>query len=502
MCGVFFAFGYIGGMKLVTAGQMQELDRQTIQIDRIRQKTLMRRAGRAVAETARNLLPRRGRVLVLAGPGNNGADALIAGDLLKKAGFRVTEWSAQKSEISNLKFEMADLVIDGLFGIGLSRPVKGKFKEAIDALNRARRRHPALRVLAVDIPSGLNADSGKPMGAAIAADQTVTFGLPKIGLVQQTAADFVGTLTVADIGFSASRVERIKSAAEYLTQADVAPLIRARKPGSYKGDFGHVLVVAGSEGLHGAAWIAAHGALAAGAGLVTLAVPRSIYEVIASQCRQVMVAPIEDEGRGFFTDKSWNSLEPLLAKKTALAIGPGFGRARETGAFLERLLAAARAAVVLDADGLSLLAGRAGLLRRLKVPAILTPHPGEMARLLGSTSRRVQANRLGTASGFASRHHVVLVLKGARTVIADPAGPVWVNSTGNAGLASGGSGDVLTGVIAGLAAQRLTAAEAAKLGVFIHGLAADRLAEGPIVTGIKVEKLLDAIPAVIRSCRP
>jgi NAD(P)H-hydrate epimerase len=340
------------------------------------------------------------------------------------------------------------------------------------------------------------------MGSAVVADLTVTFGLPKLGLVQQSAADFVGKLRVADIGFSPARVARIKSAADYLTEADIRPLIRPRKPGSYKSDFGHVLVVAGSEGLHGAAWIAAHGALAAGAGLVTLAVPRSIYEVVASQCRQVMVAPIEDGGLGCFCQRSWKALEPLLAKKTALAVGPGLGRAKETGAFLEKLLAAARTPVVLDADGLSLLAGRTRLLRSLKAPAILTPHPGEMARLLGSTPRRVQADRLKIAAAFASKHHVLLLLKGARTVIAEPAGPVWVNSTGNAGLASGGSGDVLTGVIAGFAAQRLTPAEAAKLGAFIHGLAADRLASGPVLTGIKVEKLLEAIPDAIKFCRP
>ncbi len=488
-------------MKLVTARQMQELDRQTIQLDKVPQKTLMRLAGRAVADAARAMLRRRGRVLVLAGTGNNGADAVIAGNLLKRAGYlvRIANVRNQKSEIRNWIGE-ADLVIDGLFGTGLSRPVRGEFKRVIELLNGAKRANPALHVLAVDIPSGLNADTGKPMGAAVTADMTVTFGLPKLGLVQQSAANQVGKLRVADIGFSPDRIERIKTAAEYLTEEEIRPLVRARKPGSYKSDYGHVLVVAGSEGLHGAAWIAAHGALAAGAGLVTLAVPRSIYPMVASQCRQVMVAPIDDGGFGYFGELSWKSIEPLLAKKASLAIGPGFGRARHTSAFLEQLLRAARAPVVLDADALTLVAAKPALLRGLKVPAILTPHPGEMARLLGSNSQRVQRDRLKTAAGFASKQQVVLVLKGARTVIAEPSGHLWVNSTGNAGLASGGSGDVLTGVIAGFAGQRLTPAEAAKLGVFVHGLAADRLAEDPVLTGIKVEKLLEAIPVALKAC--
>lgn len=484
-------------MKLVTARQMQELDRQTIQIDRVSQKTLMRRAGQAVAKAAASLLPKRGSVVVVAGPGNNGGDALIAAALLKRAGHRV-----DVLRIPNSKFKIqndADLVVDGLFGIGLSRPVKGEFKQAIDSLNRARRAQPTLRILSVDIPSGLNADTGRPMGAAVAADVTVTFGLPKIGLVQQAAADFVGKLTVADIGFSAQRIEKIKSAAELVTKNDIRPLVRPRKPGSYKGDFGHVLVVAGSEGLHGAAWITAHGALAAGAGLVTLAVPRSIYEIVAAQCRQVMVAPIEDDGTGHFTGNSLKTLQPLLAKKTAVAAGPGLGRAPATLDFLELFLAECRVPLVLDADALTLIAGRMKLLRSLKTPPILTPHAGEMARLSKSTSRRVQDDRMKMAATFASRHNAILVLKGARTVIAEPSGPVWVNSTGNAGLASGGSGDVLTGVIAGFAAQQRTAADAAKLGVFVHGMAADRIAGDPIVTGIKVEELLKAVPDTLRS---
>lgn len=492
-------------MKLVTARQMQELDRQTIQIEKVPRKMLMRRAGRAVADAARAMLRRGGRILVFAGPGDNGGDAIIAADLLKRAGYRVQIFQLPSSRrLGTLDVGLwtgVDLVIDGLFGTGLSRPVKGEFKKAIESLNQAKRVNPRLRVLAVDIPSGLNADTGKPMGAAVTADVTVTFGLPKLGLVQQSAADSVGKLRVADIGFSPARVSRIKSAAEYLTEAEIRPLVRARKPGSYKSDYGHVLVIAGSEGLHGAAWIAAHGALAAGAGLVTLAVPRSIYPIVASQCRQVMVAPIDDGGFGYFGELSWKPLEPLLAKKTALAVGPGFGRARHTLAFLEQLLGAARAPMVLDADALTLMAAKPALLRGLKAPAILTPHPGEMARLLGSNSKRVQEDRLKIAAGFASKNHIVLVLKGARTVIAEPSGRLWINSTGNAGLASGGSGDVLTGVIAGFASQRLMPADAAKLGVFIHGLAADRLADEPVVTGIKVEKLLEAIPGALKVCR-
>lgn len=487
-------------MKLVSARQMQELDRQTIQIDRIPQKTLMRRAGRAVADAARSVLPKRGRVIVLAGPGNNGGDALIAGDVLRRAGYRVDVIRVDaKSQISNPQFEIADVVLDGLFGIGLSRPVRGPFKVAIDALHRARCAHPDLRVISVDIPSGLNADTGRPMGAAVTADMTVTFGLPKLGLIQQSAADFVGKLVVADIGFRTARIAKIKSAAEFLTVREIRPLIRARKPGSFKNDYGHALVVAGSEGLHGAAWIAAHGALAAGAGLVTLAVPRSIYSIVAAQCRQVMVTPIEDEGLGCFTAGSWKSLESLLAGKTALAAGPGFGRSPATLDFLRKLLPAVRVPMVLDADALTLLAGNLKLIRAAKAALILTPHPGEMARMTGSTSRRVQADRLRCAASFASRQNVIMVLKGAHTVIAEPAGGLWVNSTGNAGLASGGSGDVLTGLVTGFAAQKSRPADAARLGVFIHGMAADRIAGARVVTGIKVERLLDAVPAALQA---
>jgi NAD(P)H-hydrate epimerase len=393
-------------------------------------------------------------------------------------------------------------VIDGLFGTGLARTVKGDFKLAIEALNRARIRHSDLKVLAVDIPSGLNADSGRPMGAAVAADVTVTFGLPKVGLIQQSAVDLVGRLAVADIGFSPSRIAAIKTRLEYWTEAEARRLVRPRKMGAFKNDYGHALIVAGSVGLHGAAWITAHGALAAGAGLVTLAVPRSIYEVVAAQCRQVMVAPLEDDGRGFLTPGAWDDLQPLLAKKTAVAIGPGIGRAPPTLEFLTKFMPALRAAAVLDADALTLAAGRPKILRAARGPLVCTPHPGEMARLLGSTSQKVQANRLEIAARFARnarKQNVVIALKGARTVVADPAGLLSVNSSGNPALASGGTGDVLTGVIAGLLAQGMPAADAARLGVFIHGRAADRLAEGPVTVGLKVEDLLREVPRVLSS---
>ncbi|MBV9462908.1 MAG: NAD(P)H-hydrate dehydratase [Verrucomicrobiae bacterium] len=472
-------------MKLVTAAQMQELDRAAIREHRAAQRALMERAGQAVAREAIAFFgPGKRNLLVLAGPGNNGGDAKIAARKLKTAGWKVRVHTFPR-ERTLPDFSAYDGVIDGLLGIGLSRPVEGRLKEMIEKLNASKR-----RVLAVDIPSGLDADTGKPRGAAVCADLTVTFGLPKLGMVQPGAAEHVGRIHVADIGFPPKRVAAIPSDLELITGAELRGAIKRRPRESFKNQFGHVLVVAGSEGYHGAAWMTAHGALAAGAGLVTLAVPRSIYAAVAPQCRQVMVHPIEDAGRGCFVPESVERVLDLLEGKSAAALGPGIGAAPETGRFLGSVLEALSAPAVLDADALNLLARDESLWKMRRSAWILTPHPGEMARLSGCKTADIQNGRLESARSLARERGCTVVLKGVQTVIASPGQPLWIHAGGTPALATGGTGDVLTGLISGLLPGISESLEAAKIGVFIHARAAQMAEPEPVVTGIRVEDLL------------
>jgi NAD(P)H-hydrate epimerase len=475
-------------MKAVTGEQIRDLDQRTIAAGTPGEE-LMERAGYAVAKAAAEFLKKGDArsVLLFAGKGNNGGDAIVAARHLAGAGCHPTLiLLCQREELQGDPllhfqrlvsgvdvFEMPGVkqmqeiaaeagpavVVDGLLGTGLKSDVREPYASAIRFINQLQ-----LPVVAIDIPSGIDSDTGAARGVCMRADVTVTMGLPKIGLLQPAAADYVGRIEVADIGFPRQFVEEVQTAVDLLVAADVKPLLPRRRPTAHKGDFGHLLIVAGSEGYTGAPVLCAHAAARAGAGLVTLAVPRAIYSIVAANCPpEIMPQPLQFEQLD----------AAFLSAFDAVAVGPGLGQRAETQKTVEKLVAGGALPMVIDADALNAVAQDVAVLKKSKSPIVLTPHPGEMGRLIGKTAKEVQAHRWDIAQVFAQEHGVVTVLKGAGTVVADKSGKLWINSTGNPGMAKGGMGDALTGMIGAFLAQGLSALDAARVGVFLHGLAGD-----------------------------
>jgi NAD(P)H-hydrate epimerase len=382
------------------------------------------------------------------------------------------------------------LAVDALLGTGLASEVGGHYAAAIDWLNAA-----GIPVLAVDIPSGVDATSGRILGRGVRAALTVTFAQAKLGHAMYPGAGLCGELEVVDIGIPARLLEKAGRRHLLVEAAEAVPLLPARPATGHKGTFGHLLVVAGSAGKAGAAAMTAEGGLRSGAGLVTVACPATVQTTLAIKLTEAMTEPLA-EVDGALSLQALAALRRLGEGKSALALGPGLGLHEETCALVRRLVRESSLPLVLDADGLNAIAGQTALLReRPAGSAVLTPHPGEMARLTGQTVAEVEADRVGIARQFARGHRVVLVLKGARTVIALPDGRVRLNGSGNPGLASGGMGDVLTGLIGGLLAQGLAPAAAAVLGAYLHGRAADRLLAAMGDAGMVAGDLLRELPA-------
>lgn len=517
-------------MILVTAAESRELDRLTIERYGTPGPVLMERAATGAARALMARFPglRGRRVVVCAGKGNNGGDGLLVARLLRRRGvkaevillgapagvhgdaalalaaakrarvpLRAVESSADLQK-AVARFTGAALLVDAIFGTGLNAPVSGLHAECIEAMNAS-----GLPVFAVDIPSGLHADRGTPLGAAVRAAATATFGFAKLGQVNHPGVAYVGDLTVVDIGIPAAAVSEVQPAARLLDAASAGRLVPVRRPEAHKGTAGHVLVIAGSRGHTGAALMAAHSACRAGAGLTTLAGPASLNTVFSLGAPEVMTAPLADrEGLVEFDEVA---LRRLVNGKTAVVVGPGIGIHDGAAALVRFLLGEVALPMVVDADALTCIAREPAMLRRGRVSPVLTPHPGEMARLLGSDPAVVQADRVGTAVRFATAHGCVLLLKGARTIIAAPErgydGSVWVNPTGNPGMASGGMGDVLSGIIGALLAQGLRPEEAACLGAYVHGEVADHaaVARGPI--GILASDVIDGLPAGLARVR-
>jgi ADP-dependent NAD(P)H-hydrate dehydratase / NAD(P)H-hydrate epimerase len=489
-------------MKLVTAAEMRELDRRTIEDLGVPSVVLMENAGRSTYQVLRREFPElSGAVAVLAGRGNNGGDGLVVARYLANDGFPVSVFllasrdQVRGDALVNLKIleamgleveevlgedqlsavahrlSRADLVVDALLGTGLNSPVRGLLAQLIDRVNQVRS-----PVLAVDIPSGLSADTGEPLGPTVEADVTVTYGFPKLGQITLSGREYVGQLWLVDISIPPALAQGLKTE---LAEASEMRLLLPRRPlASHKGTFGHLVVVAGSEGKTGAAALTAEAGLRSGAGLVTAAAPASLNDILELKLTEAMTLPLpEAEGARVLGEKALGALKDFLTGKTAAALGPGLGAHPETQALVRALIRDCPLPLVIDADGVNALAGQVETLKRAPGPRILTPHPGEMSRLLGIGAQEVQSRRLDTAREFASAHGVWLVLKGAQTVVAAPDGRVSLNPTGNPVLASGGTGDVLTGLIGGWLAQGLPPWDAARLGVYLHGLAADFLAE-------------------------
>jgi NAD(P)H-hydrate epimerase len=489
-------------MWLVTAEEMRTLDRLTIE-GGTPGYTLMERAGKGAAAMLLDCLPilrRKGRrAVVVAGKGNNGGDGFVIARVLQRRGVKAEvfvlgriadlagdaaraarAFAARKSGVREIGDSIrmaelvralggADVVVDAIFGTGLDKPVGGVHAEAIAAINASGR-----PVFAVDIPSGLNADTGVPMGTAVEAVATATFGFAKVGQVLSPGVRHCGRLGVIDIGLSLDAIAAHPPRAALLDQSTVSALVPVRRIDAHKGDCGHLLVIAGSFGKTGAAQLASRAALHVGAGLVTMMAPVSLYPVYAAGVLEAMTDALpDDDGRIRFDEPR---LRAALAGKTAVVIGPGVGTHEGAERTVHWLLANTDLPIVVDADAITILARDRTVLRAARARALLTPHPGEMSRLLGIATAAVQSDRVSLARQFAVEHGCTLVLKGARTVVAEASGEVRINPTGNPGMASGGMGDVLSGILGGLMAQGLSPADAACLGVYLHGAVADRLA--------------------------
>jgi ADP-dependent NAD(P)H-hydrate dehydratase / NAD(P)H-hydrate epimerase len=509
-------------MKLVTAAQMRELDRLAIHERGIPGGELMESAGLAVAEAAVNFVAQipDHPIVVVCGKGNNGGDGFVAARLLAVWGFpvqvvlaakgeevtgdarhnllRLTEVSLEVVEVTDAAavrplLQPAPLIIDALLGTGLTGEVRGLAAGLIQAMNDSGR-----PVLAVDLPSGLHADTGAVLGVAVQATVTVTMGLPKLGLHLYPGVDLAGRVIVADIGFPADLVAASPCAAE-LTEAEwVRSVLPRRVRSAHKGTFGRVLIVAGSVGMTGAATLAAQAALRMGSGLVYVACPESLNDVLEVKLTEAITLPQPETVARTLHPRALDGLLSLAAEVDVLAIGPGISRHPETAGLIRDLVARVPTPFVLDADGLNAVAGEGSVLAGEHAPAVLTPHPGEMGRLLGMGSEEVQAQRLEAAQRAAKMYHSVVVLKGASSLVVELGRQAMVNPTGNPGLATAGAGDVLTGVIASLIGQGLSPFAAAAAGAYVHGLAGDVAAQSMGEASLLAGDVVDALPAAIR----
>lgn len=505
-------------MRVVGVQTMQGLDQRAIAEYGVPGLTLMESAGRACAEEIVGSFGPTGRAVIVAGKGNNGGDGYVIARLLGQKGWEVRvcvlaeagriggdaavnlaklppetvafcPGEGQPAQALRDDLPRADVIVDAIFGTGLKSDLGGVYREAALLINASGR-----PVLAVDIPSGIHGDTGRVLGDAVRASVTVTFAFAKPGHVLYPGAEHTGRLVIADIGIPPRLMEGA-AGHDFLDADEIRPLLRRRDRQAHKGHFGHCLIIAGSSGKSGAAAMAANSAVRAGSGLVTLAVPASINQVLEVKTTEAMTVPLPDSGGGFLSECALAAVEGLLPGKDALAIGPGIDRKPGTFALVRTLLQTVDIPMVVDADGLNALAEEIGILRRRGSAAmVLTPHPGEMARLLGASIPEVEAERIPLAREFAREHGVYLVLKGARTVIAEPSGQTAINGSGNPGMASGGMGDVLTGIICSLLGQGYPAWDACRLGVFIHGYAADLVAEEKGEIGINATDIQEMLP--------
>ena len=487
-------------MRILNAAQMREADRYTIEDIGIPSLVLMENAGRQVVAAIEAAYEARldGRVAVLCGRGNNGGDGFVVArtllqrgidtavfvigsvadirgdartnlDILGRLGVTVVEigdeqtWELHFSEISQ-----CTLIVDAIFGTGLKSALGGMMETVVADVNAS-----GIPIVSIDLPSGLSADTSHLIGDCIDASMTVTLAAPKLPLVLPPGEAHAGDVVIADIGIPVDVLDSLEGPhIELLTPEQIKDLVEPRTADSHKGDFGRVTIIAGSRGKTGAAYLAAMGALRSGAGLVTVATPASSLAILASMGSEFMTEALAESREGSVTPAAIE--KTLELQQDVIACGPGLGRDRAVAEFVRTLVDRSTSPLVLDADAITVLADDPTVLvGREERDVIITPHPGEMARLIGASVEEVQSNRIEVAGEFATTHRLYVVLKGHRTIIATPEGHIFINPTGNAGMATGGTGDVLTGMIAAWLGQLLDAEAACRLAVFLHGAAGD-----------------------------
>lgn len=514
-------------MKIVTSNEMKDIDRLTIEHYGVPSLVLMERAGLAVATRVRELFG-AGRIVVLCGKGNNGGDGLVVARILQNWGYRVkvfllcergdlspdcrTQYKIAKKFDVPVEFKSglttADLhsavIIDAVFGTGINKPLGEPFVTTFNLVNNSQ-----TPVFSIDIASGISSDTGEVLGAAIKADYTITFGLPKIGHILYPGADYTSRLFIEDIGFPPKLLNSENLKIELIQKDFIASLIKRRERYSHKGDYGHVLVIAGSKGKTGAALMCAKACMRSGAGLVTVGVPESLIDIIQGRITEEMILPLPDDGNGMFSAKAIDQILSFAhCRVDAIAIGPGIGVSADTEVLLAEIVKACSIPLIMDADGINSLSANCDVLALKRSSIIITPHPGEMARLCSRAfnteykNADIEKDRLGISSKLSVKYSINVVLKGVPSVIASPDGRAFVNTSGNPGMATAGSGDVLTGVIASLTGQGLNPLDASVAGVHIHGLAGDlasnKKGEYCMIASDMIECLPDAFCSIGR----
>jgi len=512
---------------LVTASEMRELDQQTIQNFGIPGMVLMENAGRTAIDyfchIYSDILDKR--IGVLCGSGNNGGDGFVMARYLLSAGIdtiiylctsekklkgdakinydRLVAMNAPVIEIIDdltfhknlINLETRNIWIDALLGTGLRSDVRGVYQSIIKWLNRTYQ-----SVFSVDIPSGLNADTGYPCGICVNAEATITFGHVKIGLVMPTGSKYCGELAVADIGIPETISVEFNLNHYLLDFGNVSDRLLYRAPEAHKGTTGHVLVVGGSTGKTGACAMTAQSAMRIGCGLVTLGIAQSLNAILETQLMEVMTLPLPEEKPGILGPSALDLLMKASTGKKCMAIGPGIGRDPKTVELVLYLIQESTVPMVIDADALNAISDHLEVLQKAKSPIILTPHPGEMSRLTDLSVKEIQSDRVGISRKFATDHNVYLVLKGEKTIVAHPDGMLAINPTGNSGMATGGMGDVLTGIIAGVIAQGVEPGQAVETSVFLHGLAGDLMAKHFGYIGFMATDIMEFLPKVLKEC--
>ncbi len=516
-------------MKIVTSQQMMEIDQRAAEAG-IATEFLMENAGREVARETRKFVDyiAAKNILVFAGPGNNGGDALVAARYFDEWGAKVSvyllsdrtredknlalarqqkiplHFASKDQKCTKLKnlLSSAEIVIDGILGTGRSRPIEGAFKDALGRINQERLKRPGMMIVAVDIPTGLNADTGEVEHSCPHADLTVTLGLPKPGLYNFPGAGRAGRVVIADIGIPSELSRDIQT--ELITEEWARAALPQRPAYANKGTFGRVLAVVGSENYIGAAYLACMGAARVGAGLVTLATAKSVQAALAPKLTEITYAPLPESDGGLLPEKAAEVVTDILPYYKVVLMGCGLGQHPLTKEFVKKMLLRLPdkpPLLVLDADALNILAGTARWWKKLPASTVVTPHAGEMARLLGISIEEVQRSRLEICRKAAVQWQKIVVLKGAFTVIAEPGGRVRISGAANAGLASAGTGDVLAGAISGLAAQGIPLFDAAALGVYLHAQAGESVKAELGDAGMLAGDLLPVLPKVIKKLK-
>lgn len=508
-------------MRVVNAQEMRNIDRTAINDYGIPGIVLMENAGLAVVKAIREILGEIGgkAVTIFAGKGNNGGDGLVVarhlhnsgaevkvllladpGEITGDAAINLNIWTKMGQKIYpvfrsddfnvvRLFLVKTDLIVDAIYGTGFKGSVREPVGRILEAINASRK-----PVVAVDIPSGLEADTGKVNGPCVRATTTVTFALPKLGLFFEHGTGYVGELIVADISIPPVLYESQGLKRNLLEKQMVANWLPYRPNASHKGDYGRILLIAGSCGMTGAACLAAEASARSGAGLITLAVPEGLHGIVEAKLTEVMTAPLPQTDRQTLSLDALPEINRMLEKADVLALGPGLSTHPETVELVQKLLLSLSIPCVLDADGLNAMAGNTDIFEKMQAPLVITPHPGEMSRLTGLPVAKIQETRLATVEKYAAAWKTVVVLKGVPTLVCSPDGDVYINPTGNPGMASGGSGDVLTGIIAGLLAQGMDPLTASAAGVYLHGLAGDYAAVQKGMIGMLAGDILAVLP--------